>query len=78
SKNNFDMIIVDFRMPGMNGAEFIAEARKIPIYQKTPILVLSSETSEDKKKEAKISGATGWIKKPFEIDKFINIIKKFR
>ncbi len=38
--------------------------------------MLSSETDKEKKMEAKKAGATGWIKKPFQLDKFLRIIEK--
>ena len=74
-KNTFDLIIVDYRMPVMNGAELVAKIRQLPKYKKIPILMLSSETDKEKKIEAKKAGATGWIKKPFQLDKFKKIIE---
>ncbi len=71
-----DLFVVDYRMPGMNGAELVTEIRKMEAYKKTPILMLSSETDKTKKMEAKQAGATGWIKKPFQLDKFLRIIEK--
>lgn len=71
-----DLVVVDYRMPGMNGAELVAEIRKLSTYNKIPILMLSSETDQQKKLEAKSAGATGWIKKPFQLDKFLRIVEK--
>ncbi|MCK5537429.1 MAG: response regulator [Bacteroidales bacterium] len=76
SGSDFDLIIVDFRMPVMNGAELVTKIRRLPKYRKIPILMLSSETDKEKKLEAKKAGATGWIKKPFQLDKFLRIIEK--
>ena len=73
--NRFDLFVIDYRMPAMNGAELVAELRKMKKYKKTPILMLSSETDKDKKMEAKRAGATGWLKKPFQLDKFLRIIE---
>lgn len=70
-----DLIVIDYRMPAMNGAELVAEIRKLPMYKKTPLLMLSSETDPKKKAEARKAGATGWLKKPFKLDKFIRIIE---
>ncbi len=75
--NKIDIIVTDFRMPVMNGAEFVANARKIQSYKHIPILILSSETSQSKKDEARNAGASGWIKKPFKLETFLKIIKKF-
>lgn len=71
-----DLIVADYRMPGINGAEMVAEIRKIQRLKNIPILMLSSETDSEKKIEAKKAGATGWIKKPFQLDKFLRIIEK--
>ncbi|RLD80041.1 MAG: hypothetical protein DRJ10_07955 [Bacteroidetes bacterium] len=75
NENNFDLIIVDYRMPVMNGAELVTKLRRLPKYKKIPILMLSSETDREKKMEAKKAGATGWIKKPFQLDKFKKIVE---
>ena len=75
SGSDFDLIIVDFRMPVMNGAELVTKIRRLPKYRKIPILMLSSETDKEKKLEAKKAGATGWIKKPFQLDRFKKIVE---
>lgn len=69
----FDLIITDLSMPGMNGIEFIKKIRKNKSYASTPILVLTADLEEPKDK-AKESGATGWILKPFNPKKLIEII----
>jgi len=73
-EDKFDAFLLDFNMPDGDGADLITELRKMDKYRKTPMLILSSETNEDKKAKAKFAGATGWIKKPFKIDKFMNIL----
>lgn len=60
----FDLMITDFNMPEMNGAELIAAARKTPAFKFKPILVLTTETRAAKQQEAKAAGATGWLTKP--------------
>ena len=62
---NFDLIITDVNMPNMDGLTLIGELRKIPQYLKTPILVLTTERSDEMKAKGKFAGATGWIVKPF-------------
>ena len=73
SKKTYDLFIIDFKMPGMNGAELTEKIRQIVKYENTPVLMLSSETSRDKKLLAKKAGATGWIRKPLLMNKFIKI-----
>jgi two-component system chemotaxis response regulator CheY len=70
------LVITDYNMPEMNGAELIDFIRKSTEYAYVPILLLSTETSEDKKQKALAAGATGWIKKPFEVVNFMKIIEK--
>ena len=74
-KNKYDLFVVDYRMPVMNGAELIKKIRSIFRYKKAPIIVLSSETDRQKKMEAKKAGATGWLKKPLKLDVFKKIIQ---
>lgn len=69
-----DLIVADFNMPGKNGAEMIAEIKQIGKYNNTPALILSSDNSPEKKQQAKNVGATGWIHKPFQLEKFLKII----
>ena len=71
-----DAVITDLNMPNMNGFELIRSLRADPAYKFTPILMLTTEGDAAKKEEGKSSGATGWIVKPFNPDKLIEVIKK--
>jgi two-component system chemotaxis response regulator CheY len=71
-----DLVITDLNMPNMNGLELIKELRAKPGFAYTPILMLTTETDGFKKIEGKNMGATGWIVKPFEPARFIQIINK--
>jgi len=71
-----DMLITDLHMPRMNGFELIEEVKKIPQYDSIPILMLTTEVDKEKKLYAKQLGITGWIQKPFVIDRFISTVKK--
>jgi two-component system chemotaxis response regulator CheY len=73
---HFDLIVTDLHMPQMNGLELIKEVRKQDQYRFVPILFLTTETNANLKQEAKAAGATGWITKPFDKAKFLQIIKK--
>jgi len=70
------LVITDLHMPNMNGLQLIGEIRKQDSYAFIPILFLTTETNYELKQEAKKSGATGWITKPFNQDKFLLVIKK--
>lgn len=71
-----DMLITDLHMPEMNGIELIREVRKTENYKRLPILLLTTETLQIKKLEAKKAGATGWLNKPFDKTKLDSVIKK--
>ena len=71
-----DIVITDINMPNMDGFELIEAVRKIPEFRGTPILVLSTEFSDDKKARARSAGATGWITKPFEATKLGAAIRR--
>ncbi len=70
------LIITDLNMPVMDGMALIKEIRGMEAYKFTPILMLTTETSAEKKQEGQAAGATGWIVKPFNPDQLIKIIQK--
>lgn len=71
-----EIIITDLNMPVMDGIQFIAEARAKREYKFTPILMLTTEVKDEKKKAAKAAGATGWITKPFNPQQVLQVIAK--
>lgn len=71
-----DMVVTDLNMPGMDGMSFIRELRKLSTYKGVPIIFLTTESDAEKKKEAKLAGATGWITKPFQQDQLLAVVKK--
>lgn len=64
--SNFDLVLSDVNMPVMDGIELIRALRAESSYRHTPILMLTTESSADRKREGKDAGATGWIVKPFD------------
>lgn len=71
-----DLFLLDVNMPVMDGITLVSEIRKISKFAKTPILMLTTETKEERKEEGKKAGANGWIVKPCEPDKMLSAIKK--
>ncbi|MCG3655494.1 response regulator [Aliarcobacter butzleri] len=71
---NFDLIITDVNMPNMDGLTLIGELRKLSQYSKTPLLVLTTERSDEMKAKGKMAGATGWIVKPFVPDQLLKAV----
>ena len=70
----FDLVITDINMPNMDGLTFVTELRKLNQYSKTPILVLTTERSDEMKTKGKAAGATGWIVKPFVPDQLLKAV----
>jgi two-component system chemotaxis response regulator CheY len=71
-----DAVITDLNMPVMNGLEFIKKFRAHPASKGVPIILLTTESDENLKKQAKEAGAIGWIVKPFKQDQLLAVIKK--
>ncbi len=71
-----DAVITDLNMPNMNGFELIQSLRSDPAYKFIPILMLTTEGDDSKKQEGKAAGATGWIVKPFNPEKLVEVIRK--
>ncbi|CZF78896.1 MULTISPECIES: response regulator [Grimontia] len=72
----YDVIISDVNMPNMDGLEFVRQVRSVPQYKFTPILMLTTETSAEKKSIGKSAGATGWIVKPFNPDTLLKTLQR--
>jgi len=71
-----DLIITDMNMPRMDGIEFTRQARLLPKFQKTPILLLTTESDPTIKARGRAAGATGWIVKPFKQDQLLTVVAK--
>ena len=63
----FDAIVVDVRLPKMNGPAFCAHARELPAYRRTPILFLTVADTIDQRAETSLSGGSEFIAKPFNV-----------
>jgi two-component system chemotaxis response regulator CheY len=71
-----DLLITDFNMPKMSGAELIQKVRGLSSYQYLPILLLTTEVRQEKIQQAIDGNITAHIKKPFETGEFIKVVKK--
>lgn len=74
--NKFDLVITDVNMPIMDGIELLKSLRTLPDYAFRPILILTTEFSQEMKMKGKSAGATGWLVKPFDPTKLIDVIKR--
>ena len=71
-----DVIITDINMPNLDGYGFIEGVRSDERFRAVPILVLSTESSAEKKARARDAGATGWIVKPFQAETLIEVVRR--
>jgi len=74
--NAVDLVISDVNMPRMDGITLVSQLRTLPTYRLTPLLLLTTESSQEKKMEGKRAGATGWIVKPFSPEELLGIIAR--
>lgn len=71
-----DVVITDLNMPEMDGITFIESVRASGRHQSLPILILTTETGQDKRDAGRAAGGTGWIVKPFDPKKLIGVIER--
>ncbi|OYY79487.1 MAG: response regulator [Sphingomonas sp. 28-62-20] len=76
ARNDCDVIITDINMPRMDGYGLIEQVRAGGAHAHRPILVLSTESSDEKKARARNAGATGWIVKPFDAEKLAAAVRR--
>ena len=74
--SRFDVVITDLNMPIMDGIELVKNLRGLPTYKYTPLLLLTTESSMEKKTEGKRAGATGWLVKPFNPEKLLATVNR--
>ena len=70
-----DMLITDLNMPNMDGLELIQKVREDSKHRFTPIVMLTPESSEEKKRAGREAGASGWIVKPFKPEQLLKVVK---
>ncbi len=71
-----DLVLTDQNMPKMDGLSLIKALRALPDYRSKPILMLTTESSDAMKSAGRAAGATGWLVKPFDPQKLLEVVKK--
>ncbi len=71
-----DLVITDFHMGAMNGIELVREVRKMSNLRFIPVLMVTTESQQEKRLEAKAAGATGWLVKPVQPDALLQVIRQ--
>jgi two-component system chemotaxis response regulator CheY len=71
-----DLVLTDQNMPRMDGLGLTRKLREHPQFKTTPILILTTESSDQMKQAGKAAGATGWLVKPFDPNRLLEVIQK--
>jgi two-component system chemotaxis response regulator CheY len=71
-----DLVLTDQNMPRMDGVTLVKNLRGLPSYASTPILILTTESGDEMKTKGRAAGATGWLVKPFDPSKLLEVIRK--
>ena len=71
-----DLVLTDQNMPRMDGITLVKQLRAQAQYQSTPILILTTESSDEMKQAGRAAGATGWLVKPFDPRRLVEVIRK--
>jgi len=73
----FDLVVTDHNMPRMDGVTLVRALRGLEEYDDVALIVLSTETGAELKAKGREAGATGWMAKPFDPAKMLDIVKQF-
>jgi two-component system chemotaxis response regulator CheY len=70
------LIISDVNMPNMDGISLVKAVKQMPAYKFTPIVMLTTESQDAKKKEGQEAGAKAWVVKPFKPEQLLGVVQK--
>ena len=71
-----NLIISDVNMPNMDGISFVRAAKQLPAYRFTPVIMLTTEVSDEKKQAGREAGAKAWVVKPFQPEQMLMAVTK--
>lgn len=74
--SQYDFVLTDQNMPRMDGLTLIKSLRQLPQYSRTPVIFLTTEASDAMKAQGRAAGATGWMVKPFDPNKLLEVTAK--
>jgi len=72
----FKLVLADVNMPRMDGITLVRNLRTLAEYKFTPLLMLTTESTPEKKMEGKAAGATGWLVKPFNPEQLVATVQR--
>jgi two-component system chemotaxis response regulator CheY len=70
------LIISDVNMPNMDGITFVKNLKQMAAYKFTPIIMLTTESQDEKKREGQAAGAKAWVVKPFQPQQMLDAVSK--
>jgi two-component system, chemotaxis family, chemotaxis protein CheY len=73
--NEITLVLLDWNMPVMSGMEVLEAINGNASYSGIPVMIVSTESEDDKMSRAFAAGAKGYISKPFTPDRLLNLIK---
>jgi len=73
---HIDLVLADQNMPRLDGIGLTRRMREHPRFKTTPILILTTESSDQMKQAGRAAGATGWLVKPFDPNRLIEVLQK--
>jgi two-component system chemotaxis response regulator CheY len=76
TSRDFALVLTDQNMPRMDGITLVKQLRAIHAFATTPMLILTTESSDEMKAKGKAAGATGWLVKPFDPAKLLDVVKR--
>ncbi|NKI97499.1 response regulator [Rhizobacter sp. SG703] len=76
ASTDFDLVLTDQNMPRLDGIGLTRKLRDNPKFKATPILILTTESGDNMKQAGRAAGASGWLVKPFDPAKLVEVIKK--
>lgn len=71
-----NLIISDVNMPIMDGITFVKHVKQMAAYKFTPIIMLTTESDESKKREGQAAGARAWVVKPFKPEQMLAAVQR--
>jgi len=73
----YDLVVTDQNMPRMDGITLVRSLRRLAEYDAVALIVLSTETGAELKAQGRAAGATGWMAKPFDPSKMLDVVRQF-
>jgi two-component system, chemotaxis family, chemotaxis protein CheY len=74
--HKFDAILTDINMPDINGLELVSFLKNHPTYRSIPIMVISTENTEEDRKRAAALGAEEYLCKPFQSGELVDKLRR--